>query len=100
MRVEIVETCGHDSISHIVDYPDCPGGSRREASESELLALVADLLTLKGLALDFCKQHLAAASAGDPSVCLLARRASTKHPCRLEKVIVLPVGVLVDETTG
>ena len=61
LRIEIVEECEHGKTerhqTQLWEKPHtvssrlawCPGGSRREASESELLTLVADLLTEKGI---------------------------------------------------
>ena|SRR3990167_8392311 len=67
MRIEIVEECEHGGMSpHLVgdvlfgvDLPECLGGSRREATEAELLSLVADLLTEKGarLVMEYSCEH-------------------------------------------
>ena len=97
MRIEIVEECEHgnfDCDAYGRDWNDkevtCPGGDRREATESELLTLVADLLTEKGSKVWYCKNHKA---IGDEEECVWA---SASRRCRMTERFLLPVGVLVD----
>jgi len=103
LRVEIVEECEHgnfDCDAYGRDWNDkevtCPGGDRREASESELLTLAADLAEKVW----WCEQHKQVGRPG-ASGCIMVsyltvQGASIADPCSMIERFLLPVGVLVD----
>ena len=113
MRIEIVEDCEHgfaepcgrklylkDADTNL-DLGRCPGGSRREASEFELLTLVADLAEKVW----WCEVHRAELLSTDHDTgeqfCWKQHMnflpsAVPYGPCRMAERLLLPVGVLVD----
>ena len=101
LRIEIVEECEHGrSCAHSWPEGDghlfgqyeghCPGGSRREASEVELLSLVADLAEKVW----WCEEH--EQSTESHRFCAEGVITGSKHRCRITERFLLPVGVLVD----
>ena len=111
MRIEIVEECqdhgNFDCDAYGRDWTGndvvCPGGSRRELSESELLTLVADLAEKVW----WCEEHGASRSYGETcdfvrlwneAGVAMATEEERLDPdsCRVAERLLLPVGVLVD----
>ena len=103
MRVEIVEECEHgnfDCDAYGRDWNDkevtCPGGDRREATESELLTLVADLAEKVW----WCEVHQFLAAPARSDRCYYQQVNESKvndrlkdGSCRMSERLFLPVGV-------